>query len=214
VTEIPIVLKQALVARIARADLDFAPQFFIKPRRLSLWLPAIKLAAIAVANTVDAEKSSRSLYSRHPEVSEKFKAVEKGADFLRYLRNTYAGHQNESLIEQAVRWQPYLRHFVTDKDVPMSRVCDALILETAINTYVADDGNHKLFDSETDINYPPDRYRFDQLMLVTTTGICDYLDCLVAALLDGYAPPDQREMMALSLEAGQIDFGFVTKGKR
>jgi hypothetical protein len=35
-----------------------------------------------------------------------------------------------------------------------------LALETAINTYTDAKSGHKIFNSETDLNYPPDRMRF------------------------------------------------------
>ena len=57
-------------------------------------------------------------------------------------------------------------------------VYNLFFLETAINTYVDDQGRHKFFDSETDLLYPPDEKRFRETLLESIDDASEFLNAL------------------------------------
>ena len=208
-------LQLAIMAHGFRADLRAADQTFRNHKELWEWAATFKLAAVTLGNVVDLEPLTRQLYIDNQELSATFKQFEKEAQFARYLRNTFAAHKNEELVRQAIAWRPEIRMFVSDIDETKSTLIDLFVLETAINTYIAEDGSHKIFDGETDLVYPPDVQRFNAYLEKTVTGALSYLDMLIRTLLAGYTPPNwEEEGLQLAAKAGKMDFGFVTKGKR
>lgn len=206
-------LRFALTARIAKADLLAADAAFVADATLQSWLAALKLGFIALANVVDLASATKSLYRDAPEVSEQFKRIESAVQFARYLRNIFIGHHNDQLLDKALEWKPEIRTLVAAEE-SVSGVIELFILETAINTYVNDDGCHRIFDSETDLVYPPNIQRFNHFLEQTIRGAISYLDALIVVLLNGYIAPSFADSMPLFVKAGSTDFGFVTKGKR
>src|SRR5690606_15697343 len=78
----------------------------------------------------------------------------------KYLRNVYVGHIDPRLICKAYEWRPEMRALPEQRDLAATLLLNIYVLETAINTYVAPDGSHGMFPSETDLVYPPDMERF------------------------------------------------------
>lgn len=79
------------------------------------------------------------------------KPLEKNLAFAKCLRNKFAGHVHPKLVAK-IEWQPVFRHVPGRLDEPWFMLfVTLLLLETAINRYVAADGTHKVFASETDL---------------------------------------------------------------
>ena len=206
-------LRFALTVRIAKADLSAADAAFVAKASLQSWLSALKLAFIALANVLDLANATRSLYQDAPEVSDQFRKIESGIHFARYLRNIFIGHHNDQLLDKALEWKPELRILVGAEE-STSGAIELFVLETAINTYVAEDGSHRAFDSDTDLMYPPDIQRFNHFLEQTIRGTISYLDALLIVLLKDYTTPTFADAMPLFAKAASTDFGFVTKVKR
>ncbi|MEQ8451136.1 MAG: hypothetical protein RIB97_15820 [Nitratireductor sp.] len=88
-------------------------------------------------------------------------------------------------------------------------------LETAINTYADPETGHKIFDSDTDLNYPPDQTRFLNFLGETALGSIAYVDRLVAVANERVEVPDLKEdLLELSMKAGLTEFAVLTKKKK
>ena len=88
-------------------------------------------------------------------------------------------------------------------------------LESAINTYADPDTGHKIFVSDTDLNYPPDQRRFLNYLGETALGALAYVSRLIQISRTNFETPDvQKDMIKLAMIAGQTDFSVLTKGKR
>ena len=95
------------------------------------------------------------MYSQYRGLSEKFDSFKANAELFSYLRNKFAGHLTNDLVEKALEWKPELKMMLDKEyDPTIVAVYNLFFLETAINTYVDDQGRHKFFDSETDLLYP------------------------------------------------------------
>jgi hypothetical protein len=94
-------------------------------------------------------------------------------------------------------------------------VFNLFFLETAINTYVDHQGRHKLFDSETDLVYPPDEKRFRETLLKSIDDASEFLQALEQIFRPLVSIPETREeQLKLFVRAGRTDFEYLRKGKR
>lgn len=88
-------------------------------------------------------------------------------------------------------------------------------VETAINTYVDDEDKHRLFESETDLNYPPDLRRYLNFLGDTVHAAISYTEKLAQiAAASAQFPNCGDEWVELAMKAGQTDFKFLSKGGR
>ena len=78
-------------------------------------------------------------------------------------------------------------------DSKIVSVFNLFFLETAINTYVDHQGRHKLFDSETDLLYPPDEKRFRETLLKSIDDASEFLQALEQILRPLVSIPETRE---------------------
>jgi hypothetical protein len=124
------------------------------------WIQTLKVALTALANLADLEGALRPLYEDNPRIGTWMKELRPSLDFAKYLRNVYVGHINEDLIAKTHEWRPEVRALPEQRTLTATALLNVFVLETAINTYVAPDGSHGMFATETDLVYPPDMQRF------------------------------------------------------
>lgn len=177
----------------------------------------LKQSLISVANFVDFEVTVRRIYKEHPELSECYKSFSKECDFAKYLRNKFVGHLKQELVNKALEWNPEIRMLLVKMDDSIAAYfVNQLILETAINTYVDAEEKHKIFDSETDLNYPPDNTRFLKFLTLIIRSSIDYLGkYLEIRQKEVQAKIDEASslegMLKLGFDAGKTKFSFIKK---
>ena len=99
--------KRLLQSLIIRNDLEEAKSE-IEAKGLFRSMAHIKIAFLAFHNLCELEKTIRSMYKDHQELSTKFDAFRPQAKFFSYLRNKFTGHLTDDLIDKALEWQPAL----------------------------------------------------------------------------------------------------------
>ena len=173
----------------------------------------VKQIFLTITNLVDFESTIRPFYKEHRELSTEYKKASKEYEFAKYLRNKFVGHIKSELIEKAIVWKPELRYLLgrtDERDVMF--VFNLFILETAINTYVNADYSHKIFESETDLVYPPDLERFLAYLTFVVKSAIEYLTILGEVLSKKVEILDFSEIkMEYWITAGQTDFKFIKK---
>jgi hypothetical protein len=205
-------LELLIHAEVIRADLAVANEHFSSVGvASSTGLLHLKMAFIALANVADLEPQIRPSYKVHADPATLFKPIKKNLEFAKYLRNKVVGHIHPQLVSKAIEWQPTLRHIPgrlqRSFGALMVNVC---LFETAINTYVDESGNHKLFDSETDLMYPPDSERFFSFLQGTIQGSISYLESLMAFWAPKLAPSSGNPFdLEAALKAGRTEFRFL-----
>jgi len=207
-------MERFIEAKLLRADLaEIDSQLEELGFRNMSSIVLVKQAFVSIANLVDFELTLRSIYQTHRELSGIYAKASKEYEFAKYLRNKYIGHINSELIEKAMEWKPELRFMLKDTDRPdVMFLYNLWVLETAINSYVNPDGTHKLFESETDLIYPPDLRRFlIFLTLIVKSGI-EYLDALAGSLSSDIEIPEHTQQdLEHWLAAGKTDFKYIKK---
>jgi hypothetical protein len=207
-------LDRYIAARILQADLIAVDAHFSEVGISDMkGIICLKNAFIALANLVDFELTVRTIYAEHRELSRGFMANQKQFEFAKYLRNKYVGHIHPDLIKKAIEWKPELVYMAAHMgDNQTMLMANIFLLETAINTYVDENGKHKVFDSETDLMYPPDWQRFLRFLEDSARSAIAYLTDLCAVLNGKLNHPDPRNFdFGLSIKAGATKFSFLKK---
>ncbi|WP_349921079.1 hypothetical protein [Aeromonas veronii] len=177
----------------------------------------LKQSLISVANFVDFEVTVRRVYKDHPELSEHYKSFSKQCDFAKYLRNKFVGHLKQELVNKTLVWNPEVRMLLGKMDDPIAAyIVNQLILETAINTYVDGEEMHRVFETETDLNYPPDNTRFLKFLTLVIRSSIEYLGkYLEIRQQEVQAEIDEASqlegILKLGIEAGKTKFSFIKK---
>ncbi len=212
-----------IAARLARFDLSAADNQLENtgrdtPRRVLL----VKQLLLSLANVNDLELILRPLYQQEPQLSASYKPHAKGIEFAKYLRNIFVGHIDPKLTAKAAEWKPEIFALLGNKlkvsaseEVMLMAVGSMLsnaVLETAINTFVSGSDSHKLFDTETDLGYPPDSIRFPNWLGSTVHGAIAFLEEVESAVSNYYELPDYDEnMFELAFKAGMTNFKFISR---
>lgn len=204
----------AISARLAHGDLVGADKALeAGPEDHAIRLVLLKQLLVSCANVADLEGISRGLYKDHPELNEIISTHRRGFEFAKYMRNIAVGHVNPALCRKAIEWRPELNAVLVTHDAGAD--ADAFlsyaVLETAINTFV-DGERHKVFESDTDLAYPPDLTRFLNYVGETVHAGIAYCSALSAIAVSRAELPDYREKwFELAAKAGQTEFKFITR---
>ncbi|EKP0296776.1 hypothetical protein JFR03_003572 [Aeromonas veronii] len=211
-------MDQFLQANVLKADLVAIDALFTEKGIGDMpTMVLLKQSLISIANFVDFEVTVRRIYISHPELSANYELFSKECAFAKYLRNKFVGHLKQELVNKALEWNPEIRTLLTKMDEPVvAYFVNKLILETAINTYVDAEEKHKVFESETDLSYPPDNTRFLKfLTLIIRASIeylCKYLEIRRQELQAKLDEASSFEgMLKLGIEAGKTKFSFIKK---
>lgn len=207
-------LDNLVKSQLLRADLVAADEHFVAHGYNDMTgIVLLKSALVAVSNLVDFEPSISRLYKEAPHLSAFYKTASKEFKFAKYLRNKFAGHIHPELLAKAIEWKPELR-FLADRmdEQQIMWFCNLCVLETAINTYVDQSGEHLVCDSETDLFFPDDQTRF-RLFLekIIKTGV-QYLTELGIVLRSKIDKPvEGLESLEYWKTAGLTEFNFIAK---
>ena len=206
--------KQLIKALLIKSDLvqiDKALDEPIKDGILRIVL--IKSLFITISNLVDFELSLRSMYQENPHLSEIYKSTKNEFEFAKYIRNKYVGHIKDELIERSIEWRPELKYFYKkEHDSSLGYIYNLFILETVINTFVDQNGKHKVFDSDTDLVYPADMTRFLDYLYFTVQNAIHFLNEVIQVI------EDKVELVEIEkadknnwVQAAKVDFKYIKK---
>jgi len=166
---------------------------------------------MAFHNLEGFERSISTLYKENRNLSEKYAPLKERVKFFSYLRNKFIGHVATELVEKALEWKPEIRISLHEEyDPKLILLYNWALLETAINSYVDQSGNHKIFASETDLNYPRDNKRFRDILIATIDEAADFMadaDTILRAEIpevEGF-----WHAIRLYLKAGRTKFEFI-----
>jgi len=167
---------------------------------------------LEIANIADVAAISRALYKDHPELGKMNAELSKAFELFKYIRNKYVGHLVPELTAKTFEWLPQAYGSLGKRDSGNQLILSWYILETVINTYTDPSTGHKIFDSETDLNYPPDQTRFLNFLGEATINSLRYSELLIEVTADYVDVPDmQTEWMSLAVKAGKTDFEYLKK---
>jgi hypothetical protein len=181
----------------------------------NMYLVLMRHIIAEIANVAELAAISGALYKDNPNLGELHRPIRKALEFFKYLRNVYIGHFVPNLTDKTFEWIPQTNALLGSTKLDEQWFVSWFALETAINTYADPETGHKIFDSDTDLNYPPNRTRFLNFLSDTVLGSITYVTQLIAVTRSYVDVPDlHKNMIQLAVTAGQTDFAVLTKGKR
>ncbi|MEO1985162.1 MAG: hypothetical protein ABGX47_00680 [Martelella sp.] len=185
------------------------------PESLSLRLVLMRHLMLEIANVADLAAIAGALYKDNPELGELQRPIRNGLEFFKYLRNVYVGHFVSDLTDKTFEWMPHMNALVGKSRKEDQMIVSWFALETAINTYADPETGHKIFDSDTDLNYPPDQTRFFNFLGETALGSIAYIARLIVVTRGSVDVPNLEEgLLELSMIAGQTGFAVLTRKKK
>lgn len=170
---------------------------------------------LEIANIADVAAISRAMYKEHPDLGALYAELTKAFEFFKYIRNKYVGHLVPELTDKTFEWQPTAHQTFGKVAASDQLILSWFILETVINTYTDPTTGHRIFDSETDLNYPPDQKRFLNFLGESAEKSLKYSERLIEAAASYVEVPDiESEWLTLAIEAGKTEFGYLKKKGR
>ncbi|MEW9875108.1 hypothetical protein [Pseudomonas putida] len=207
-------MEQFIKAKLLQADLKEIDQQLSQGGFKNMGsMLLVKQSLLTISNLVDLELSVRVIYKQYPILSEIYRRHEAKYRFAKYLRNKFVGHVKQELILKAIEWRPELRYLLrSSDDANTAFAFNLFALETAINTYVNPDGSHQLFESETDLIYPPDLDRFLKYLSDSVRSAINYLHALAEALGESVEMLDPAQQnLEHWIIAAKTKFQFIKK---
>lgn len=207
-------LQRYIAARLLQADLLALDAHFLATGLADMTgIICLKSALLTLNNLVDFEKTVSDIYKDHQTLSTVYSDNRRKFEFAKYLRNKFVGHIHTDLVDKAIEWRPELRYLAVQMNDPkVMHGVNIFILETAINTYVNEDGKHKIFDSETDLVYPPDWKRFIDYLEQSIRAAILYLNDVCEALSPAITHPELNQIdFEPWVNAGSTRFTFLKK---
>lgn len=167
---------------------------------------------LEIANVSYVADISKSLYKDHPELSVMHNELSKAFEFFKYIRNKYVGHLVPDLTAKTFEWHPFAYSTLGKKETEQPLFLSWLVLDTVINTYTDPSSGHKIFEGETDLNYPPDQERFLNFLGETAVKSLKYTARLIQATVEKVEIPDlENDMERLAIKAAKTEFEYLAK---
>jgi len=189
--------------------------FYLKADDTKGWL-SFKQMVISLSQIQELEKMLRPLYKEHEDLSTGFKNIKKDLEFVVYIRNKFASHSLQGLMNKTFEWRPETISMVSTDHETMPLLLNLFVLETAINTYVTREGKHKHFESNTDLVYQPDFLRFMEFVDTIVDESVEYLEGLLAFFDEQveHVPMDDLGGSGAWFKAAMTSFQYLRKGKK
>lgn len=133
--------------------------------------------------------------------------LRKELEFIRHIRNKGVAHLDNQLIEKSVQWQPMLFNTgIKGEVVPTTIFANIATLELAINSYVNNCGEHKVFSTVIDFVYPPDFKEVTNCMVSISQHCIDYLARRLEFLEDSIKYYEDKDTLHVNSVAAKTDF--------
>lgn len=187
------------IMKNVRSDTDSLLNYFRNFRFLVITLTNL------TDNLSQIERSITSLGFQ----STKIPQLRRNLDFIKHVRNKGVGHLDPQLLEKSIQWQPSLFSLEMKGDlIPSTIYSNIAILELAINSYVKETGEHKVFSSVIDFVYPPDFKEITDYMLLVSQQSVDYMAPRLEFLEENIKYYESSEMLHTISVAASTDFNL------
>jgi len=95
----------------------------------------------------------------------KSRSLRRDLGLIAHIRNKGVGHLDRNLLERAAQWMPQIfTQESHDDDEHITFECYRAVMESTINSYLNEDGEQKVFETEIDFLYPPNAEQFFEFL--------------------------------------------------
>lgn len=202
---------------IIRADIDKNGLAYSKAAEINDLIECFRLLKngfLAYSTLGELLKTFSKYTNGNEDLSQKMKRLRNKLDFMNHLRNKCTGHLDDILIDKAIQWEPSLfTKQVVESEHHIYLIYKTL-LESAINSYMDENGGQKYFHMEIDLFYPPNWNDFINFMAESQVDSMDFLDDLLSEIKKNLRLIDDRDDLFLQAAiASKTDFRLPKKGR-
>jgi hypothetical protein len=129
--------------------------------------------------------------------------------FVNHFRNKATGHLDHYLLERAVQWTPHL--FSEDNKEKLEfQIIEGhrAVIEASINSFLDGEGKQKVFNTEIDLMYRPDRDLFYQWLWKIVTDSINWITqalLILSSKINFYSSDKMKKVFSI---AGQTEFNL------
>lgn len=139
------------------------------------------------------------------------KSLKKRLEFTNHVRNKISGHLDEKLLRKTVQWEPHIFSVKCKEDnVYNSQVILTYktLLESAINSYIDVNSKQKVFGTEIDLFYEPDRSLFFNYVGKLNDNSISFLKTTKVIIEERIDFLDFYQTLEMCIKAGETDFNL------
>lgn len=135
------------------------------------------------------------------------KKLRKMLSFINHFRNKAIGHLDTDMIERAAQWAPFLFSVkIRDNERLQIMLGHRAVIEAGINSFLDEEGVQKIFKTEIDLMYPPDRDMFYEFLCEVVTTSIEWLAISLSIVSSKINYHDNEKMKEMSVIAGKTEF--------
>lgn len=168
-------------------------------------LRATRLVFLTLNNVKDSADNFRADDDKNLVL--KTRAIRRNLVFANHFRNKGIGHLNDNLLKRAVQWHPHLFH-ESQKDGGSAQLAEAnrAVIEAAVNSFIDENGDQKVFGTEIDLVYPPDAERFFSYLAEIVNEAIEWLSVAAASQIGNIHHHTDEDVRELAAVAGKTNF--------
>lgn len=174
----------------------------------------LKNGFLAYSMLNDALKTLSKYTIGDEDLSSKLKGLRRKLEFMNHLRNKCSGHLDDAILDKAIQWEPSL---FTEQHVNNEHhifLVYRTLLESAINSYMDENGKQKYFGSEIDLFYPPNWDSFIHFMSESELASSSFLNSILEKIKSRLKLlTSHREVCKQAIYATETDFRLPKKGR-
>lgn len=157
----------------------------------------------------DSLNSFKDFLKEDQELALKSRSLRKKLQFINHIRNKISGHLDEVVLEKLVQWEPFIFNegFKGNNEAKLLLVYKSL-LESAINSYINNDSNQKIFKTEIDLLYPENQTLFFNYIGDLNIDSISFLDVIIDKLDSRIDHWDKSQMETFATRSGKTDFNL------
>jgi len=139
----------------------------------------------------------------------KTRKIRKSLLFAKHFRHKVAGHLDKIVSERAVQWSPELFHNErkNNKDLQVFE-CHKVIIESAINSFINERGEQKIFGKEIDLLSPTDSKNFYKYLWEIGADSIEWVSLSLSIIESEIIYLDDNEMLESLSIAAKTEFNL------
>jgi hypothetical protein len=182
----------------------------------------LKSCFITLKNFKDLIQKSSKLLIGYQELLNIRKDLTAKLECIEYMRNKICGHIDDDFVRFAIKWNPHIMVEIKEDNKGkgleeiwrVELLCKSLI-ESAINSYIADVPNQTIFKSEVDFFYKPSYTGFSSFVIDVIIASISFTEMFAKVLAKDINFYDEINLKEAYKEAGLMNFGIkLLKSKR
>lgn len=142
------------------------------------------------------------------------RSLRKELGFISHIRNKGVGHLDRNLLERAAQWAPQIFQDKTKgKEEFVIFECYRAVIESSINSYLNEDGEQKIFDTEVDFLYPPNWDQFLTFLCGIVNDSIEWLSRAIDIIKSEISFHTDDQIEELAAIAGKTNFDLGEKSE-